>query len=112
MTEMGPTWARRLAGLAAVLAMLLLLVAFAEPASGHEGHSESDGGTGNSTPVQPEPSGADGRTDGGHTGTADGEEGADVPSPTPAYMVIPAVAWGAIITVGAWVLLWRRTNTG
>ena len=86
---------RHVASLAAALAMLVLLVVSA-PALGHEAHSDSDGGTGGDTPTEQE----------------EGAEAADVPSPTPAYMVIPAAAWGAVITAGSWVLLWRRADTG
>lgn len=103
---------RHLAGLAAVLAMMVLLVAVAAPAFGHEAHSESDGGTGGDTPTQGEEGAAGGPTDEHDRGTTHGEHAADVPSPTPAYMVIPAAAWGAVITIGSWVLLWRRTDTG
>ena len=115
MTAAGDTLARSgrgLARLAAVLPVLLVLVMVAAPALGHEQHSEGDGGTGDDIPTQQEGGGADSRTDEGHTGTADGEEAAGVPSPTPADMVVPAAAWGAIITIGGWVLLWRRTDTG
>lgn len=89
---------------AAMFAAVALAVAASPPASAHEEEKESE------RPAQRSNEGAGGRAEQGAGSSHPAES--EVPPSTPAYMVIPATAGAALLTLGGAVILGRRGDLG
>lgn len=88
-----------------MLAVVALVVAISPPASAHEEETKGSG-----PPDQRSDESARGSTKQG-AGPSRHAESA-VPPSTPAYMVVPATAAAALLTLGGAVILGRRGGLG